>query len=133
MLFGGCNCGPGSLVSAYGSLCAGGAGFVSAMIGAMVAHARTANAPELGREVPEVDRLAVRMVTDNIVIQFVPPETRYGVTIERRVGGNLINEAPPRTALNGESGIVDARAIASQRRGAQRAGRFRLYPRSAAQ
>ena len=50
MLFGGCNCGPGSLVSAYGSLCAGGAGFVSAMIGAMVANARTANAPELGRE-----------------------------------------------------------------------------------
>ena len=105
MLFGGCNCGPGSLVSAYGSLCAGGAGFVSAMIGAMVANARTANAPDLGREVPEVDRLGVVMVTDNIVIQFVPPETRYGVTIERRVGGNLTHEAPPRTALNGEWGL----------------------------
>jgi 7,8-dihydropterin-6-yl-methyl-4-(beta-D-ribofuranosyl)aminobenzene 5'-phosphate synthase len=105
MLFGGCNCGPGSLVSAYGSLCAGGAGFVAAMIGAMVANARTANAPKLGGEVPEVDRLAVRMVTDNIVIQFVPPETRYGVTIERRVGGNLTHDAPPRTALNGEWGL----------------------------
>jgi 7,8-dihydropterin-6-yl-methyl-4-(beta-D-ribofuranosyl)aminobenzene 5'-phosphate synthase len=105
MLFGGCNCVPGSLVSAYGSLCAGGAGFVSAMIGAMVANARTANAPDLGREVPEVDRLGVLMVTDNIVIQFVPPETRYGVTIERRVGGNLTHEAPPRTALNGEWGL----------------------------
>jgi 7,8-dihydropterin-6-yl-methyl-4-(beta-D-ribofuranosyl)aminobenzene 5'-phosphate synthase len=55
MLFGGCNCGPGSLVSAYGSLCAGGAGFVSAMIGAMVANARTANAPELnGTHPPQV-------------------------------------------------------------------------------
>ncbi len=46
------------------------------MIGAMVAGARTASAPKLGREVPEVDRLAVRMVTDNIVIQFVPPESK---------------------------------------------------------
>jgi 7,8-dihydropterin-6-yl-methyl-4-(beta-D-ribofuranosyl)aminobenzene 5'-phosphate synthase len=71
MLFGGCNCLPGpSFLSACGSMCAGGAGFVSAMIGAMVAGARTASAPKLGREIPEVDRLAVRMVTDNIVIQF---------------------------------------------------------------
>jgi hypothetical protein len=29
-----------------------------------------------------VDRLAVRMVTDNIVIQFVPPETHRGIAIE---------------------------------------------------
>lgn len=69
MLFGSCQCGVGSaLLSAYGSLCAGGTGFVSAMIGAMAAGARTADAPKLGRTVPEVDRLAVRMVTDNVVI-----------------------------------------------------------------
>ncbi len=69
MLFGACHCGPGSsLLSDYGSLCAGGAGFVSAMIGTMVASARTRTAPKLGRDIPEVDRLAVRMVTDNIVI-----------------------------------------------------------------
>jgi 7,8-dihydropterin-6-yl-methyl-4-(beta-D-ribofuranosyl)aminobenzene 5'-phosphate synthase len=107
MLFGGCNCAPGtSLLSAYGSLCAGGAGFVSAMIGAMVAGARTADAPKLGRTVPEVDRLAVRMVTDNIVIQFVPPETRHGVGIERRSGGNTKPDTPPRAALNGEWGLA---------------------------
>ncbi len=51
MLFGGCNCVPGSsFLSSYGSLCASGAGFVSVMIGAMVAGARTASAPKLGRE-----------------------------------------------------------------------------------
>ncbi len=106
MLFGGCDCAPGSsLLSAYGSLCAGGAGFVSAVIGTMVVNARTATAPKLGRNAPEVDRLAVRMVTDNIVIQFVPPETRHGVTIERRVGAHLSADAPPRTALNGEWGL----------------------------
>jgi 7,8-dihydropterin-6-yl-methyl-4-(beta-D-ribofuranosyl)aminobenzene 5'-phosphate synthase len=107
MLFGGCGCVPGSsLLSAYGSLCAGGAGFVSAMIGAMVANARTADAPKLGRDVPEVDRLAVRMVTDNIVIQFVPPETRHGVGIERRSRASLGEDAPPRAALNGEWGLA---------------------------
>ena len=107
MLFGGCNCGAGStLLSTYGSLCAGGAGFVSAMMAAMVAGARTADAPNLGRTVPEVDRLAVRMVTDNVVIQFVPPETRRGVAIERRTGGNTTPDAPPRTALNGEWGLA---------------------------
>ncbi len=107
MLFGSCQCGVGSaLLSAYGSLCAGGTGFVSAMIGAMAAGARTADAPKLGRTVPEVDRLAVRMVTDNVVIQFVPPETRHGITIERRVGGNTTPDAPPRTALSGEWGLA---------------------------
>lgn len=107
MLFGGCNCGPGSaLWSAYGSFCAGGTGFISAMIGAMAASARTSSAPKLGRNVPEVDRLSVRMITDNVVIQFVPPEQRHGITIERRVGGNTTPDAPPRTALNGEWGLA---------------------------
>lgn len=107
MLFGGCNCVPGSsLLSAYGSLCAGGAGFVSAIVGAMVANARTADAPKLGRELPEVDRLAVRMVTDNIVIQFVPTETHRGVGIERRTWGTARPDAPPRVSLNGEWGLA---------------------------
>jgi 7,8-dihydropterin-6-yl-methyl-4-(beta-D-ribofuranosyl)aminobenzene 5'-phosphate synthase len=107
MLFGGCGCGTGStLLSAYGSLCASGAGFVSAMIGAMAAGARTSAAPKLGRTVPEVDRLSVRMITDNVVIQFVPQETRHGIGIERRTGGNTTPDAPPHAALNGEWGLA---------------------------
>jgi len=106
MLFGACNCASGSsLLSTLGPLCAGGAGFVSAVIGAMVANARTAPARPLGRPVPEVDRVAVRMVTDNVVIQFVPSEQRDGITIERRSGGNTTPDAPPRAALNGEWGL----------------------------
>jgi 7,8-dihydropterin-6-yl-methyl-4-(beta-D-ribofuranosyl)aminobenzene 5'-phosphate synthase len=76
------------------------------MVAAMVAGARTAEAQPLGRAVPEVDRLAVRIVTDNVVIQFVPPETRHGVAIERRAGGNTTPDAPPRAALNGEWGLA---------------------------
>jgi 7,8-dihydropterin-6-yl-methyl-4-(beta-D-ribofuranosyl)aminobenzene 5'-phosphate synthase len=104
MLFGPCACIPEA--SALGSLCAGGAGFVTAMMAAMVAGARTAEAQPLGRRVPEVDRLAVRIITDNIVIQFVPTEKRDGLTIERRTGGNTTPDAPPRAALNGEWGLA---------------------------
>jgi 7,8-dihydropterin-6-yl-methyl-4-(beta-D-ribofuranosyl)aminobenzene 5'-phosphate synthase len=104
MLFSGCNCIPDA--SSLGSLCAGGAGFVSAMMAAMVAGARTQEATPLGRAVPEVDRLAVRVVTDNIVIQFIPSEKRDGLTIERRTGGNTTPDAPPRAALIGEWGLA---------------------------
>jgi 7,8-dihydropterin-6-yl-methyl-4-(beta-D-ribofuranosyl)aminobenzene 5'-phosphate synthase len=119
MLFGGCNCVPAaSWLSTLGPLCGGGAGFVSAMIGTMVANARTAPARPLGGAVPQVERLAVRMVTDNVVIQFVPSEQRDGLTIERRSAGNTTPDAPPRAALNGEWGL-------SMHAQSQRAGEVR--------
>ncbi len=105
MLFNSCNCNLGtSSLSRRGLLCAGGAGFMSALIGTLVGASRTAQAQALGSRVPEVDRLAVRIVTDNQVIQFVPSEKRDGLAIERR-GGNQTPDAPPRTALNGEWGL----------------------------
>ncbi len=104
MLFSGCNCIPDA--ATLGSLCAGGAGFVSAMMAAMASAARTAEATPLGRNVPEVDRLAVRIVTDNVVIQFVPSEKHDGLTIERRSGSNTTPDTQPRTALNGEWGLA---------------------------
>jgi 7,8-dihydropterin-6-yl-methyl-4-(beta-D-ribofuranosyl)aminobenzene 5'-phosphate synthase len=83
MLFGPCaQDAAASFLPATSSLCAGGVGFVTAMMAALAANARTAPAIKLGRTVPEVDRLAVHMITDNIVIQFVPSETRDGLTIE---------------------------------------------------
>lgn len=116
MLFGPCNCvtDPSSL----SQLCSGGAGFISAMVGAMVAGARTGEARPIGRKVPEVDKLAVRMVTDNVVIQFVPAETRGSLTIERRSGSNTTHDTQPRTALNGEWGL--AMHVESQRGGETR-------------
>lgn len=106
MLFNVCNCGSlPSLAANAGSLCAGGAGFVSAMMATLAASARTAPAKTLRGEVPVVDRLAVRIVTDNIVIQFVPTEKRDGLTIERR-SGNTSPDRPPRAMLNGEWGLA---------------------------
>ncbi len=104
MLFNVCNCGP-SLAADFGPLCAGGAGFVSAMVASMVANAQTGKAPLLGRKPPEVDRVAVRIVTDTLITQFVPNEKRDGLTVERR-GGNTKPDQPPRHVLNGEWGLA---------------------------
>jgi 7,8-dihydropterin-6-yl-methyl-4-(beta-D-ribofuranosyl)aminobenzene 5'-phosphate synthase len=106
MLFGRCDCSSAlTPMSRRGLLCAGGAGFVTALIGTMVGSSRTAQAQALGSRVPEVDRLAVRFVTDNQVVQFVPSEKRDGLTIERRSSSNAFPDRPPRTALNGEWGL----------------------------
>src|SRR5664280_115047 len=89
MLFGACNCNlSASSVSRRGLLCTGGAGFVSALIGTLIGTSRTAQAQPLGSQVPEVDRVAVRIVTDSHGINFVPSEKRDGLAIER-AGGNL--------------------------------------------
>jgi 7,8-dihydropterin-6-yl-methyl-4-(beta-D-ribofuranosyl)aminobenzene 5'-phosphate synthase len=103
MLFGTCNCLPTS-ISRRGLLCAGGAGFVSALIGTLVGASRTAQAQPLGSRVPEVDRLAVCIVTDSHGVNFIPSEKRDGLAIER-ARSNLTPDAPPRTNLHGEWGL----------------------------
>ena len=106
MLFGPCaQDAAATFLPATSSLCAGGAGFVTAMMATLAANARTAPAKTLGRAVPVVDRLAVRMVTDNIVIQFLPNEKHDGLVIERK-SGNTKPDRPPRTILNGEWGLA---------------------------
>ena len=104
MLFNLCNCVAPSALGA-GSLCAGGAGFVTAMMATLAASGRTQAAKTLRGEVPVVDRLAVRIVTDNVITQFVPGLKRDGLTIERN-NGNTHPDQPPRTVLNGEWGLA---------------------------
>jgi hypothetical protein len=63
MLFGACNCTPAAAgLSRRGLLCAGGAGFVTALIGTLIGSGRTAHAKTLTGPVPEVDRLNVTIV-----------------------------------------------------------------------
>ena len=105
MLFGPCTqSAVASFLPATSLLCSGGAGFITAMMATLATNARTAPAKTLSGGVPVVDALAVRMVTDNIVIQFVPSEKRDGLTIERR-SGNTKPDVPPRHILNGEWGL----------------------------
>jgi 7,8-dihydropterin-6-yl-methyl-4-(beta-D-ribofuranosyl)aminobenzene 5'-phosphate synthase len=106
MLFNVCNCvSPSGLAADFGPLCAGGAGFVSAMMATLAASSRTQPARTLQGDVPVVDKLAVRIVTDNIVIQFVQTEKRDGLTVERK-SGNTFPDKPPRHILNGEWGLA---------------------------
>jgi 7,8-dihydropterin-6-yl-methyl-4-(beta-D-ribofuranosyl)aminobenzene 5'-phosphate synthase len=105
MLFGTCNCNSSSSsISRRSLLCAGGGGFVTALIGTLAGR-RTAQAQALASRPPEVDSLAVRIVTDNQIIKFVPSEKRDGLTVERNPGGNLSKDAPPSLELIGEWGL----------------------------
>ena len=105
MLFGSCNCmtRPSSF-SRRSLLRAGGASFVSALVGTMIGSGRTAQAKTLSEAVPEVDRLSVRIVTDIMVRRNVPSEKVEGLTVER-AGPNEIPDGPPRTTLVGEWGL----------------------------
>ena len=104
MLFGTCSC-LASPMSRRGLLCAGGAGFVTALIGTLAGASRTARAQALASRPPEVDSLAVRVVTDNQIIKWIPTEKRDGLTIERRPGGNLRPDTPPSVDLVAEWGL----------------------------
>ena len=55
MLFNLCNC-AAPLISSGNPLCMGGAGFVTAVMATLAAHARTREAKRLRENVPEVDR-----------------------------------------------------------------------------
>ena len=103
MLFNLCNC-ASSFASSVAPLCGGGAGFVTAVVVALAANARTRQAKTLRGDVPEVDRVAVRIVTDNLTQLFVPEEIRDGLAIERRVPYSY-PDRPPRHILNAEWGL----------------------------
>ena len=103
MLFSLCNCAT-SLASSAGPLCIGGTGFVTAVIATLAANSRREDAKALRERAPEVDRLAVRIVTDNLTQLFVPDEARDGLLIERRVPYTF-PDRPPRHILNAEWGL----------------------------
>ena len=106
MLLGPCNCYPGAWsMSRRRLLCGSGAGVISALIDTLVNSSQVAQAQALGSKPVEVDRLAVRIVTDNQLIKFIPTEKRNGLTIERNPGGNLSKDAPPSAELVGEWGL----------------------------
>jgi len=104
MLFGGCTCLNGSPLSRRGVLRAGGAGFVSALVGTLVGSGRSTQAQRLSGAVPEVDRLSVRIVDDIIVRRYGVSQKLPGLTVER-MQGNETPEAPPRATLMGEWGL----------------------------
>ena len=131
MLFGACNCLPGSsLLSTFGPLCGGGAGFVSAMIATMIANARTAQARPLGRlgsgGRPACDPHRHRQRGD--------PIRSLGEARRASPSSGAAAATPRRTRRRGRRSTAsgDLSMHAQSQRGdedAQRAGRFRLHRR----
>ncbi|TMJ85426.1 MAG: MBL fold metallo-hydrolase, partial [Alphaproteobacteria bacterium] len=78
---------------------------MTALIGTLASSSRIARAQALASKPPEVDSLAVRIVTDNQIIKWIPTEKRDGLTIERRPGGNLRPDAAPSVDLVAEWGL----------------------------
>jgi 7,8-dihydropterin-6-yl-methyl-4-(beta-D-ribofuranosyl)aminobenzene 5'-phosphate synthase len=70
----------------------------------LAANSRRQDAKALRESTPEVDRLAVRIVTDNLTQLLVTDETRDGLIIERRVPYTY-PDRPPRHILSAEWGL----------------------------
>ena len=105
MLFGACKCTPApSGLSRRGLLCAGGAGFVTALLGTLIGSGRTAQAKTLSSPVPEVDRLNVTIVDDIMVRRGASTQKLDGLTIER-AQPNEVPDRAPRATLVGEWGL----------------------------
>jgi 7,8-dihydropterin-6-yl-methyl-4-(beta-D-ribofuranosyl)aminobenzene 5'-phosphate synthase len=105
MLFGTCNCAPArSGLSRRGLLCAGGAGFITGVLGTLIGSGRTAQAKTLDGPLPEVERLNVTIVDDIMVRRNVATQKLEGLTIERAQPNEVPNN-PPRATLVGEWGL----------------------------
>jgi 7,8-dihydropterin-6-yl-methyl-4-(beta-D-ribofuranosyl)aminobenzene 5'-phosphate synthase len=77
-------------------LCGGGAAILSSLMAGLIGGSRPARAQALGTSVPEVDRLAVRVVTDSYQLA-ISPNTKLGnVDIQRfglpPAGNSLLGE-----------------------------------------
>ena len=90
-------------VSRREGLCAGGAGAFSARVTGLLGMATPACAQPLAGSVPEVDRLAMRVVTDSDHLALAPSTTANGVEVQRY--GFPVSAQPPRTAPVSEFGL----------------------------
>lgn len=82
---------------------AGGVGFIAAVVATLTGASKIARAQALGSTMPQVDRLAIQIVTDNYVFFFAPKEKLKDLTVERL--GPQLTEQPPRKDLAAEFGL----------------------------
>jgi 7,8-dihydropterin-6-yl-methyl-4-(beta-D-ribofuranosyl)aminobenzene 5'-phosphate synthase len=95
----------GSLISRRDALCGGGAGVLTAMIGALLGDTEPVRAETISGSVPEIDALAVRVVVDNYQFAVAPGRTLQGLEIQH-AGWGLREESPPRNTLVSEFGLA---------------------------
>src|SRR3954470_16429536 len=86
------------------ALCGGGGAAFSALLASLLGESRPAQAQILTGAVPEVDRVAVRVVIDSYQIA-VAPSTKVGNVEINRFGWPLGPQQPPGKALVSEFGL----------------------------
>ena len=84
-------------------LCGGGAALFGTLVASLLGGARPARAAAITGAVPEVDRVAVRVVIDSYQIAVAPSATAGSVDIERF--GWALSDQPPTKALVSEFGL----------------------------
>ena len=86
-----------------GLLCAGGAGFLTAVVQTLIGTSNTVWAQPL-TQIPEVDRVAVRVLTDNYTFIFDRTQKSDDLLVER-LGPNTAPDRPPHSNLVAEFGL----------------------------
>jgi 7,8-dihydropterin-6-yl-methyl-4-(beta-D-ribofuranosyl)aminobenzene 5'-phosphate synthase len=82
-----------------------GTGFVASLAALLGSAGQIARAQPVAGVVPIVDRLSVRMVTDNYTDRFSVPMKTPGITV-RRSGGTEKAAVPPNDTLQAEWGLA---------------------------
>ena len=85
-------------------LCGGGAAVFSAMIASLVRGAKPVRAETISGEVPEIDSLAARVVTDSYQFAVAPSRKLESIDIQH-FGWGIGGGKPPRRTLISEFGL----------------------------
>jgi len=105
-----CSCPPGTHGSGFKGLTYKGfgrrevlkgtaLGFIAGLVETLTSAGQFAQAATLAGKAPEVDKLTIRIVTDNLVDRFAKPAKIEGVTVERRRSDEKPNQPPHDTPI----------------------------------
>jgi 7,8-dihydropterin-6-yl-methyl-4-(beta-D-ribofuranosyl)aminobenzene 5'-phosphate synthase len=94
----------GDLLHRRDLLCAGGAAVLSAMVATLLGGSKPVRAQAITGPVPEVDRLAVRVVIDSYQFAVAPSKTVGEVEVQH-FGWGIGGEKPPDRTLISEFGL----------------------------
>ncbi|MDY0881530.1 MBL fold metallo-hydrolase [Dongia soli] len=85
-------------------LCGGGAVVFSAILTTLLSRATAARAASISGSVPEIDKLAVRIVTDSYQFAVAPSPKAQGIDIQH-FGWGISSDKPPDRTLISEFGL----------------------------
>lgn len=85
-------------------LCGGGAAVFSAILATLLNRATPARAASISGSVPEIDKLAVRVVTDSYQFAVAPGRKAEGIDIQH-FGWGISSDKPPDRTLVSEFGL----------------------------